>query len=195
MAMNETTGTYPLSELSDFTVADSDIDPRGWDVSSSDNVSLGTVKELLVDIEDMKVRYLAIELDQVETDDEELSVLVPIGRARLMDDDDRVVIAALAEQVIVLPAYELGGRISREQENAVLRRFGSDEAVDDASFYKRDEYDTERFYGSRFMGDGSPDSRRPLADADDDLVDNGLDPIADPRLKRTLRELDERPER
>jgi hypothetical protein len=57
-------GTYPLGELPDFTEADGEIDAHGWDVSSSDNIKVGAVQELLVDIEDMKVRYLAIEPDE-----------------------------------------------------------------------------------------------------------------------------------
>ena len=156
-------GTYPLGELDDYTVAESDIDPRGWDVTSADNEELGTVKDLLVDVQHMKVRYLAVSLDEEWTGDTARCVLVPIGRARLTDDDERVLVALSAEQVRSLSPYELGGRIDRDRENAVLSEFGSPAGDGVGSFYEREEYDAEKFYGSRFMGD-SEGKRHNLAD-------------------------------
>ncbi|HSD63239.1 MAG TPA: PRC-barrel domain-containing protein, partial [Ignavibacteriaceae bacterium] len=53
------TELYRLSDLADYEVADRDPDVRGWEVVSADK-KVGTVDELIVDPDDMKVRYLDI---------------------------------------------------------------------------------------------------------------------------------------
>lgn len=54
----------PLSQLTDYQVAEGDPDVRGWEVVAADGARLGTVDDLLVDTAQMKVRYLDVELEQ-----------------------------------------------------------------------------------------------------------------------------------
>ena len=53
----------PLSELDSYTVEKGDPDPRGWTVVGADGRRIGTVADLLVDTEAMKVRRLIVDLD------------------------------------------------------------------------------------------------------------------------------------
>jgi hypothetical protein len=153
MATYPTDGMYLLSDLEDFRVAESEADPRGWGVVSSDDQKLGFVKELLVDVTQMTVRYLAIALDLDQPDSGSRFVLTPIGSARLDAERDRVNVNATAASVRGLPTYELGKRIDRAFEDAVLRGLGLAAVGTESEYYTRPEFATEKFYGSRFMGD------------------------------------------
>jgi len=179
MDMDRTTGTYPLDELGDFKVAESDIDPRGWDVMSSDRQKIGSVKDLMVDVEAMKVRYLVCDIDREQTGSHERRVLMPVGDARLDDNDDLVLMDHTAAFIRQLPAYELGGRIARDQEDSVLsRRALADAPPVDGGYYQRPEFDSQKFYGSRYSGDSNSAGRESekgmlgrIADSIDDLKD------------------------
>ena len=167
MADRRTSGVYPLDELDDFKVADEDVDPRGWSVYSQDGYKLGEVKDLLVDVAAMKVRYLDVELDRGagSADRESRHVLFPVGTARLDDRDDRVFVNTTATSVGVLPAYAGGGPVSRDYENSVRRGFvtaagttaGTDAEAGEITaaeldYYNHDHYDTDHFYGTRRQG-------------------------------------------
>ena len=53
-------------------------------------------------------------------------VLVPIGVARLNDDDDNVILSAEVVQMVGIPAYNRhGDGVSRDYENEVVRGYGS----------------------------------------------------------------------
>ena len=52
----------PLSRMSDFEVADGYVDVRGWEVSSSGGRDVGKVRDLLVDLDDMRTRYIEVRL-------------------------------------------------------------------------------------------------------------------------------------
>jgi uncharacterized protein (TIGR02271 family) len=54
----------PISELSDYRIEEGDPDPRGWTVVGSDGNRVGTVADLIVDTQAMKVRYLVVEFDR-----------------------------------------------------------------------------------------------------------------------------------
>ena len=95
----------PLSELDDFKVADGNPDIRGWDVMTQDGRTVGEVDELLVDTSAMKVRYMAIDLDD-DVAGSDRKVLVPISAAQLDVDDQRVLVIGIsAEQFATLPEY------------------------------------------------------------------------------------------
>lgn len=199
MDMDRSTGTYPLDELGDYKVAESDIDPRGWDVMSSDRQKVGSVKDLMVDVEAMKVRYLVFELNEDQAGSHERRVLMPVGRARLDDNDDLVMLNQTAADVRELPAYELGGRMDRAHEDSVLGRHGqtADAAASDA-YYQRPEFDTQKFYGSRFVGDSAAqprESEKGIGERIADSVDDTKDRVdGDPR-SRPGRDMTDRPER
>lgn len=148
----------PLSELSDYKVADEDPDIRGWDVKSADGTRIGAVNDLIVDTRAMRVRYLDVELDGGALDlEEDRHLLVPIGRAQLAEDRDDVVVPHLSRaQFADLPAHR-GGAPSREVELEVVNRWpGTRSAAPiadrDDRLYERDPFDESRFWGRRRAG-------------------------------------------
>ena len=52
-----------LSQLENCSVEPGDPDPRGWIVFMSDGPQVGTVIDLLVDHDEMNVRYLVVDVD------------------------------------------------------------------------------------------------------------------------------------
>jgi uncharacterized protein (TIGR02271 family) len=177
----------PLDDLNDFKVADEDPDVRGWDVVSADGRRIGEVDDLLVDTEGMRVRYLNVEVDKDLRDNKDhRNILIPIGHARLNEDDDRVHVSSLSSNdVRTFPAYE--GRLDRNYEDTVRSRFGTAgtagtvtgttmgttdragregassgrtgqmSAAHDRDYYADEHFDDSRFYGSR-RGTGHGDS-------------------------------------
>lgn len=98
----------PLDEVSaDFKVAEDDPDIRGWDVRTSDGHIIGRINDLIVDTGQMKARYLVVKLDhELIAIDEDRNVLLPIGEARLDDDEDDVYVNLSAPELAALPAYD-----------------------------------------------------------------------------------------
>lgn len=135
-----------LRDLTDFEVADGNPDVRGWAVRGSDGQILGTVYELIVEPEALKVRYLDVELDpRFNLNEFEDHILLPIGVASLDTDDDNIFVPALnADTVLDYPAFtEI--QITREYEESMLRVLGI-AAVAGSSFYDQQSYDTDSFY-------------------------------------------------
>lgn len=123
MAEN-TNRIVPLSEMEDFEVAEGEPDVRGWDVIAADGRRIGEVDQLLVDTSAMKVRYLDVDLDEAELNLQgDRHILVPIGYARLNEDDDRVIIDNLrSDNVANVPEYR-PGPVTPEYENRVNQWF------------------------------------------------------------------------
>jgi photosynthetic reaction center H subunit len=157
----------PLDELDNFEVADHSPDVRGWDVVSSDGRRIGEVEELLVDTNAMKVRYLDVELDKdVRGASDDRRVLIPIGRARIDDDDDRVIVDGVgAEQFRSMPGYS--GRLERTYEDTLRTHWsGSDRNISDRAVGERGSNDLSA--GSRLSTErsGSDRSVGPAAGAE-----------------------------
>jgi hypothetical protein len=53
----------PLSRLHNYRISEGDPDVRGWEVLGADGRQIGTVDDLLVDTEGLRVRYLDVNLD------------------------------------------------------------------------------------------------------------------------------------
>ena len=139
-----------LRELTDFEVADGNPDVRGWVVRGSDGQALGTVFELIVDPEAMKVRYLDVELAaRLNLNEHENHILLPIGAASLDEEGDNVFVPALnAESVRHYPPYtEI--QITREYEEAMLHALGQPPAPADPRFYEQESFDANSFYSRR----------------------------------------------
>jgi hypothetical protein len=149
----------PLDQLSDYEVADGDPDVRGWEVLDSTGRRIGEVDDLLIDTAAMKVRYLDVDLaDDVAGEDPDRHILVPIGYARLDEEDDHVFVDSLdREQLRGMPVYDHGS-LTREYETDVRRRFDRTftAASPERDFYASDLYDADRFYGSRRNPGGNP---------------------------------------
>jgi uncharacterized protein (TIGR02271 family) len=78
-----------LSEADDVEVAHDDPDVRGWDVRDLRGEEVGEVKDLIVDMATMKVRYLEVEPDGAGRD---RRVLIPIDAAQLDAADEDVIV-------------------------------------------------------------------------------------------------------
>ena len=145
----------PLDQLDDFRVAEGDPDVRGWEVIGADGRKIGEVDNLLVDTDAMKVRYLDVDLDDdLLESGEDRHILIPIGYARLDEEEDRVSVDSLrSADVAALPVYD-HAPLTEEYETDVRSRFESNYTsgggTDD--FYSGDAYDQSRFYGSRRGG-------------------------------------------
>lgn len=115
-----------LSKIHDFDVADGTPDPRGWTVRDARGTDIGKVHDLIVDTVAMRTRYLDVKLDKKAVNlDSDRDVLIPVGQARLDDDDDRVILSSLAAtQIATLPEYTHGD-IDREYESSLLPNFDS----------------------------------------------------------------------
>ena len=153
----------PLGELDDFKVADGDPDIRGWDVTTQQGDKVGEVDELLVDTQAMKVRYIAVDLDESVTGSDR-KVLVPIGAAQLDDDEDRVLVVGIsADQFATLPEYQREA-FGRDYESSLLSKFDRDRTDDardasanadtrtrgaDDDYYAAPHFDDQRFFGER----------------------------------------------
>ena len=136
-----------LRDLTDFEVADDNPDVRGWTVRGNDGQPLGTVFELIVDPEVLKVRYLDIELDsRFQVKEYENHILLPIGIAALDAEADNVFVPALtAESVLSYPPY-VEIQITRAHEQAMLRALGLDADAAEDRFYEQNSYDAGAFY-------------------------------------------------
>ncbi|MBA2670349.1 MAG: DUF2382 domain-containing protein [Gemmatimonadetes bacterium] len=152
----------PLDELDDFKVASGDPDVRGWEVMSSDGRKIGEVDNLLIDTGAMKVRYLDVDLDdEIVGSGDNRHILIPIGYARLNEDDDRISVDSLNSTAIAgLPAYR-SEPLTRDYEDSVRQHFaGGTAAAGGAAasagagneYYANEGYDDDRFYGSRRGG-------------------------------------------
>ena len=145
----------PLSELDGCKVAKDDPDVRGWDVVASDGTAVGEVEDLLVDTITMKVRYLDVALDDDRFGVDDRHVLLPIGQARLDDDNDDVLVTMDANAIASLPPYTRG-TFSREYETSLRQGFSGGQAVPaptpDSDFYEHGDFDASRFLGSRRRG-------------------------------------------
>jgi hypothetical protein len=143
----------PLGALRDLEVAEGYPDIRGWRVESADGREVGKVHELLVDVDNMRTRYLDVRLaSAIAATPGDRDVLVPIGTAQVADDGDVVRVPLTAERVGLLPLYD-HGRLTRTHELEVRRHFSLGEAAAAAApargFYDDDAYDDHRFFSPR----------------------------------------------
>ena len=142
----------PLDEADELQIAEGDPDVRGWRVFAADGERIGFVDELLVDTEELKVRYLDVELEEDDTGREEHHVLIPVGFARLDDHDDYIRVDGFDSAALRgLPAYTQEP-LTYDFETELLRVFEPHHEPAPpaaADRYARESYDEDRFYGSR----------------------------------------------
>ena len=129
MADTQTTGfdenIAPLSGLSDYEIADDSTDVRGWTVSTSDGRDIGTVDDLLVNVDRMEARYIVVSLDSGAaqgTAGDGGPVLVPVGRAHVDDGARRVQLDSTGAGLTSLPRYT--GTIDRDYPDTFGRAEG-----------------------------------------------------------------------
>lgn len=139
MRSDEMDRVVPMDQLDGWKVADEDPDIRGWDVITADGRKIGEVEQLLIDTRARKVRYVDVDLE-----DRENHVVIPIGYAVLDQDDHRVRIQGLAaEQIYGLPAYD-HGPLTRDFEHQVglacQRDFAAAPTDTAGDFYEHDHF-------------------------------------------------------
>jgi len=150
----------PLGALDDFQVAQGYPDVRGWKVFSSDGQEVGKVHELLIDVDNLRTRYLDVRLAQaIAATPGDRDVLVPIGTAHIVDDENVVRVPLSAERIGLLPLYD-HKHLTRVHELEVRRHFSLGEAAAAAAtgavadttqrtFYDDEGYDDRKFFGDR----------------------------------------------
>jgi photosynthetic reaction center H subunit len=121
----------PLAELrhlTDYTIADGNPDIRGWAVRTAASFGdriIGTVEDLVVDADTLRVRYLLICLhkDAVATT-RDRRVLVPVGIGRLDENEDQLRLDGYTiGHLVGIPEFR-PGKLTRHYETTVRRRFG-----------------------------------------------------------------------
>src|SRR3712207_6501974 len=97
----ETLAVDSLSHMSESELGEGAPDVRGWEVTTPTSVHVGVVKDLLVDLATMRVRYLDVEVDAGPNP---RRVLFPIGTVWINDALDQVVTTVL--DLDAFPRYD-----------------------------------------------------------------------------------------
>jgi len=129
--------------MPDCELAEGAPDVRGWEVTSPTSAHVGVVKDLLIDLGTMHVRYLDVELD-VEPDAGSVTrrVLIPMGKLWINDALDQVVVGDTS-YLDELPDYDPTS-FSRDFEHRVLAGFGESGGTG-VDFYSAPAFDRRRF--------------------------------------------------
>lgn len=151
-----------LSE-SDYEIEDGQPDINGWDVKDVQGHPIGKVDDLIFDTKSQKVRYLVVTLNKDLSEGRSRNVLVPIGLAELMKEDDDVILPSVSvNQFGSLPDYK-NEPVTNEQETAIRIAFagianpsagngGSPAASADNDFYNHEHFDENSLYKRRSSG-------------------------------------------
>jgi photosynthetic reaction center H subunit len=142
-----------LEDMSGYKVADDDPDVRGWQVRTRDGSTIGKVDTLIIDTHELKARYLEVELDREALAlDSARKITLPIGNARIDDDNDVVLLPEHSPaEIAQIPAS--AALLSREEELRIRRSFDDRYQADSKSdFYAHPHYDQGRFFGGRRRG-------------------------------------------
>jgi ferritin-like metal-binding protein YciE/sporulation protein YlmC with PRC-barrel domain len=144
--------TQKLEELSNsnYEIRDGEPDITGWSVFNSEGYKIGEIQDLLFDPEARKVRYIVLQLQANGQDvlGDDRDVLIPIGVAKLLADDEQITLPlASAQPLAGLPAYETGN-LTPETELRVREVFetGSTAPYEHPQFYAHAHFNEDRFY-------------------------------------------------
>lgn len=103
----------PLGDLSGFQVAREERDIRGWRLVDRRRRETGEVRELLVDVVALQVRYVVVWLDEPGR-----SVAIPVGYLEIDAPARQVVTTELTgEDILLLPPHE--EPLTRAAENRI----------------------------------------------------------------------------
>ena len=179
----------PLSEAKGYRVAEDNEDVRGWEVRGNDGEKIGKVNDLLIDTGIDKVRYLEVKVDRGLFGSDR-NVLIPIGAARLADDEDVVLLDASKDALRDYPEYT-GQQITSDYETSLQSRlsnaFRSTSATTassgTASTGSANRTDDDRFYNERGLFRGRESARM-----DDREVDRAVCREADREARVTRSE-------
>jgi sporulation protein YlmC with PRC-barrel domain len=181
-----------FSEMRGFTLPDNLPDIRGWKVRLPDGRRVGKVDDLIVDTDDLTVKYLEVRVDHdVLGSREDSWVLVPIGAARLDDDDveavivDRLPTGGLERAPRQYPGHPVP---TRAQEREVRDYFTP--ATKTAGQSGDGLFDQDRFWGRRGAAGGAPPADAVVVEA---VVVEDVVVEPQPTLGRSSNEVRPRP--
>jgi photosynthetic reaction center H subunit len=114
----------PLSGTREFRLGKGEPDLRKWNVFGSDGERLGTVSDMLMDPDTMKVRYLDVDLaDDLFLLKDDRHVLVPLEEVEVKERGQDVWLRTLsAKETARLPAYT-GGAVDPLVEERMRMAF------------------------------------------------------------------------
>lgn len=114
----------PLRQARDFRLPKTAPNVRGWNVFGEDHERIGTVEDMLVDPQAMKVVYLDVDIsDDLFLLREDRHVVIPMEAVELRERGEDVWVHGLtAKQVALLPAYT-GGPVDPLVEMRVREAF------------------------------------------------------------------------
>jgi uncharacterized protein (TIGR02271 family) len=125
------------------------------------------VDKLIADLNALKVRYLDVELDDEFAGTKDRHVLIPIGAARLDDDNDNVLLQGMTRDALIgLPAFAANTPITRDYENSLRERMTGAPIPAPRSgrdYYEHEHFDENRFFGKRgapLRGEGTEGGER-----------------------------------
>lgn len=161
----------PLSDVSELAINSELPDVRGWRALSADGVTVGRVRELIVDRIAGRVRYLELELTGELGDRPGQRILVPVGLTALDPHEDAVrVLTVTAGNVRTVQRYN-GGTLTRSyemelhrsvlgaseipEELSALEREGAEGGAD--RYYEHEHFDERRMLAGRRAGEATPD--------------------------------------
>ena len=128
--MDENTArVVPVDELPGVTIPEQITDVRGWEVIGSDDRSVGSVEDMLVDPATNEVEYLIVAREtEVLSADGEPSALVPWSAARLDTGNTQVVLDSMSSTDFgTLPGYRPDAGLSPRAEASSAAYFDTDE--------------------------------------------------------------------
>lgn len=138
---------YRLNDLDDYDLSSEDLDVRSWNVKTSDDKIMGRIKDLVVEYENLTVRYFEVGLESSEhVPGREKSVLIPIGITSIDESDKTVVVNLSKEEILILPTFD-GGHITRKYEWTI--RNGIEKAKGESSgaekLYNHKYFESDRY--------------------------------------------------
>ena len=145
-----------LQKLSGSGLEGTTTDVRGWQVRNSVYQLVGKVEELIVDLQDKQVRYLAIDLTGNDLDVPVRQILVPVGIAEMHATDDEVMLPGITrQQLLDIPEYD-EDRFDTGHESSLRNVFGglgasalAGGSIHDQDFYQHEHFDHGRFIRNR----------------------------------------------
>jgi photosynthetic reaction center H subunit len=122
--VEQPSNVVPLREARDFRLPKDAPNPKGWEVFGEDNERVGVVEGLLVDPDQMRVRYLDVDVaDDLFHLREDRHVVVPMEFVELRERGRDVWVKGMtAQEIALLPAYT-GGSLDPLVEQRVEQAF------------------------------------------------------------------------
>jgi len=103
-----------LSDDNDFEVANGEPDVRGWAVKTASGQTIGTVSDLVIDSDAMKVRQLEVSFEGSTGASRDQRALIPIEAADLDRDDQCVIIHGMTPEQIRTPRSDRSANTTTE---------------------------------------------------------------------------------